>query len=234
MTRTPPPRKLAPAWHRDVSTPARIRYWNGSRWTKQVRPLPQWWPGIPPDVVTALPTPESIADERIRRLRRLQRRLVGVAFILGLTAWSAFVLSVDPPLPAGERIDNEQWRAAAAGVCTTRLIEASTVFATASASSTDEQRAAALEGAARSVDDLATDIGSLPETASVVDTTDQTAIDGWIAWWREYADMGRLSATARSNGNEDLAALQRGTELEELLLGFAFVNELSECVPQFS
>jgi Protein of unknown function (DUF2510) len=169
----------APGWYPDPADNGRMRRWDGSRWTGESRSMPPW----------AGPKPGG-------RKRIATHWLVfgGVALLLFLlTTFKAF--TAKPDLPKRTLFDTA-FIAQANAACKAQLtpMKAQRPKPGSKQSKdpgTEEQVAAQVEDVANRLHALAQDLRAIP-----VASAGQAAVQGWLADWDAYTDLGHQYADA--------------------------------------
>lgn len=207
----------SPGWYPDDA--GRMRRWDGSRWTGEVRELPPWMAGE--------------GQETMQAARR--RRLAPHWIVLGVVTAALFVgISVKawtaaPNLPDRTVFDAD-FIAAANAKCRaslTPLKEQRPQPGTPEGRDPGphEKVAARVDETADQLVVIADDLRRIP-----VDAVEDGAVQGWLDEWDNYAAIGHQYADAvrdDSKAQEDL--IRRGAESSRRADAFAQANKLKDC-----
>ena len=216
-----------PAWYRDPRDPARVRRWDGSSWTDEVRPLPDW-------LRTLQLSPGPAAGAPVRR--RPASRLVTPA-VAGSTRrlwWTSAALLVAGGLVMaflglGERTSDPDRLGDRA------FAEAADERCAATGASLGDGDVRVLEGPEEVArieritsawEATAVDLRALP-----VAPADARRVEVWLTTWDRWVDLGHEYAEALRTGDDRSAdaALDAATAPQASLRRFAVVNGMDDC-----
>ena len=205
-------RRHPPAWYPDPHDPARLRRWDGSSWTNDVRPFPDW--------VRSLRLAPGPPARRPRGRPVIARRLWAASTIT-LTTALVLLLSLTSPYRRtvdADRVRDLEFIAAASEVCTRAKEE---VLRPYDPDVDDPEELAT--GVELFVDELR-DID--------VDPGDQPRVERWLAAWDEWTEAGHRFAVAQRLGDVDRAKAisQESAAARAEVNRFASANALEPCV----
>ena len=207
----------APGWYPDDT--GRMRRWDGSRWTGEVRELPPWMAGGGPG-----------NGEGPRRRRLAPHWLVlGAVTALLFVGVSVKAWTSAPNLPDRTVYDND-FIASANAKCRaslTPLKEERPQPGTPEGRDPGphEKVAARVDETADQLVLIAEDLRRIP-----VDPGEEGAVQGWLDEWDNYAAIGHQYADAvRDDSKEQERLIRRGAESSQRADAFAQANKLKDC-----
>lgn len=224
----PTTRPRVPGWHPDPEDPGSLRHWDGKRWGKERRPRPSWAP---------LPTkaglvPTSPADpgspEPPRGSRRRWYLAAGAALVLGLLVISVPVwLGSGPSLPP-QTVTDSAFISQAGAVCGKALpaLKKSRPEPREDTGTADDF-GDRIDKAADDLAAVAADLRKVP----VATAPERAEVDGWLAGWDEYVELGHQYADAVRTENRDQQEKVGADSqvVSKRIFVFAKANKLDRC-----
>lgn len=206
----------APGWYPD-DTGTRMRRWDGTDWTGEVRDLPPW--------MTSGDDARSATGRRLGRHWVILGAVVAAIFVVvTIKAWTA-----SPDLPP-RTVHDEEFIAAANATCRESLAP---LKEERPQPGTPEGRdPGPHERVAAQVDDtadelvvIAQDLRGIP-----VDADDEADVEAWLAEWDRYAAIGHRYADAvRDESKEQEELIREGAASSRQADAFARANGLKDC-----
>ena len=217
-----------PAWYRDPRDPARVRRWDGTAWTDEVRPVPDWLRTLQLSTgPVAGPTAGRGREARRPSTRTVEssRRLwwASAALLLAGALVMAF-LGFGERTEDPDRLEDRSLaraadaRCAAAGAALGR--EARRVLR-------GPDEVARIERITSAWEATAVELRALP----VGDPDDARRIETWLATWDRWVGLGHEYADELRTGDTDGArlVLDAASAPRESLRRFALVNGMDDC-----
>jgi hypothetical protein len=220
-----------PAWYRDPRDPARVRRWDGTAWTDEVRPLPDWLRTLQLSAGPAASSRSGSASGRGGKMRTVAGTGGGSSRMLWWTS-AALLLAgglVMAFLGLGERtedpdrLDDRSFARAADDRCA----------ATGSALGTGigrvlegDAEVARIERITSAWELTAVDLRALP-----VAPADARKVDAWLDTWDRWVRLGHDYAEGLRAG-DDVAtreAFDAAAAPKAELRRFAVVNDMDDC-----
>ena len=204
-----------PAWYPDPGDPTRLRRWNGSSWTRDVRPPPAWVRSV-----RLAPGPPG------RSLRRTSRWLwISSATVLALALLLAAALSGRGAVGLAPRVSDAEFVRQANDLCAATDQQVVRLHPPTGGSGPAEARrvAALADGFLLLVDQL---------RAVPVPAADREAVDRWLGAWDRYVVLGYQRAEALDEGDREEAdrANREAVAPKREINRFAVANGLDRCL----
>ena len=214
-----------PAWYRDPRDPARVRRWDGSAWTGDVRPVPDWL-----RTLQLSPGPPSSAPLRTRPPSRVppptgsSRGLWWTSALLLLAgALVMAFLGLAETTEDPDRLRDRSFARAADARCAQT---GSSLGPDAGRVLTGADEVARIERITSAWEVTAIDLRALP-----VLREDAPHVDRWLSTWDRWVTLGYDYAEALRTGDDDEARgiLAEAAAPKAELRRFAVVNGMDDC-----
>ena len=213
-----------PAWYRDPRDPARVRRWDGSAWTDEVRPVPDWLRTLR---LSAGPSGGPVSRRRPSRLTSpsgSSRRLwwASGGLLLAGALVMAF-LGLGETTDDADRLRDRAFARAADGRCAET---GSLLGPDAGRVLSGPAEVARIERITSAWEVTAVDLRSLP-----VVREDAARVDRWLSTWERWVGLGHEYAEALRTGADDDARsiLAEADAPMAELRRFAVVNGMDDC-----